>query len=120
MECVDQHSVQGLRVALRKLGAVVAEVDAGLRYVWVENPHPDFKADSVVGKRDDELVPAADAAPIVALKTEAWESGSPVTRTLRFHRSDGERAYAMIAYPVHDDKGRMVSVLTVAFDTRAG
>ena len=48
MQSIDLHAVASLRASLKRLGAVVAEVDAELRYVWVDNPHPDFEASSVV------------------------------------------------------------------------
>lgn len=108
-----------MRHSLRRLGAVVAEVDRDLRYVWIDNPHPDFDAAGVIGRRDDELIPACEAEPILHFKREAWRNQAPVARTLRFQRSDGERAYTLMAYPIVDQGGQMESLLTVAFDTKS-
>jgi hypothetical protein len=120
MDCVYRHDLPGLRASLRKLGAVVAEVDEHLRYVWIDNPHPDFEPPTAIGRCDDELIPPFDAAPIVTLKREAWQRGVPISRTLRFQRSDGERAYTMMAFPVVDEGGQMEALLTVGFETKAG
>ena len=37
MKDVDRSNVAGIRKALGDLGAVVAEVDPQLRYVWIDN-----------------------------------------------------------------------------------
>lgn len=117
MDRIYREDVQGVRASVAKLGAVVAEVDRELRYVWVDNPHPDFDAAAVVGKRDDELLSPSDAEAIMALKREAWRMHASVGQTLRFQRSDGERAYTTIGCPITDAEGRMQALLTVAFET---
>lgn len=99
---------------------MVAEVDRDLRYVWIDNPHPDFDAAAVLGRRDDELIGPAEGAPITRFKQEAWKAGAPSGCTLRFHRSDGERAYAMMAYPIVNEGGDMEALLTVGFDVPRG
>lgn len=116
MDHLKLSDIPGLRCAMSRLGMVVAEVDLELRYVWIDNAHPDFDPAQLVGKRDDELLPRSQAAAIMALKQESIRSGAPVTRTLKFTRSDGERAYSMSAYPVRDELGRVVSLFTVGFD----
>ena len=98
------------------LGAVVAEVDAQLRYVWIDNPHPDFDAKLVVGKRDDELISEAEAEEIMTLKREAFVLQSPLSRVLSFNRSDGARCYSLFAYPIAEASGKVEAILTVAFD----
>lgn len=116
MKEVDRANVQGVRKSLKVLGAVVAEVDRELRYVWIDNPHPDFDAKAVVGKRDDELIPAAEAAQIMSLKKEVLDNESPISRTLSFGRSDGLRYYGFFAYPIRAANGKLDGVLTVGFD----
>lgn len=68
MKELDRANVAGVRRALATLGAVVAEVDRELRYLWIDNPHPDFDSGALIGKRDDELIAALDAADIMSLK----------------------------------------------------
>lgn len=94
----------------------VAEVDKKLRYVWVDNPHPDFDAKSVIGKRDDELISAADAEEIMSLKRESFEKEAPIARILSFKRSDGLRHYSLFAYPIRQASGKVDAILTVGFD----
>lgn len=34
----------------------MAAVDEQLRYIWIDNARRDFGAESVIGKRDDQLI----------------------------------------------------------------
>lgn len=105
-----------LRTAMAKLGLVVAQIDLDLRYVWVENPQPGLEARTMVGRRDDELVSAADAAAIMRLKYDALREGRPLTRVLRCLMGAGERYYAMSAYPFQDEHGQPAGLFMVGFE----
>jgi PAS domain-containing protein len=116
---IAKENIDAVRKALRALGLVVAEVDAELRYVWIENPHPDFDARDVIGKRDDELLPPEAAAGIIAFKREVLASGAPATRVLEFNRSDGRRRYNISAVPIVDASGKATGLVTAAVDVTA-
>ena len=116
MRDVGRANVAGVRKALSALGAVVAEVDKQLRYVWIDNQHPDFEAKSVIGKRDDDLLSKADAKDIMSLKQETFDRGTPISRILSFKRSDGPRYYSLFAYPIQEASGKVQAILTVGFD----
>jgi hypothetical protein len=113
---IVRSDIPSLRRAMRKLGVVVAEVDRDLRYVWIDNPHPDFDPATVVGRRDDELIPAAEAAEIMAVKRSVWQRKAPLSQVLVFKRSDGSRHYSFRAYPIRDARGRIDGILTLGFD----
>jgi hypothetical protein len=115
---ISRADVVGLRQTMKKIGVIVAEVDHDLRYVWIENPHPDFDPAGVVGKRDDELVPPAEAAEIMGVKRAVLQQKEPVSRVLAFKRSDGWRHYSLRAYPVTSGKGCIDGVLTIGFETQ--
>lgn len=119
MKELERSNVAGVRKALSTLGAVVAEVDRQLRYVWIDNPHPDFDPRAAVGKRDDELTSRADAEEIMALKQDAFTGQVPISRTLSFKRADGLRCYSLFAYPIREPSGRVDAILTVGFDVPA-
>lgn len=116
MRDVDRSNVAGVRKALSELGAVVAEVDRQLRYVWIDNPHPDFDASLLIGRRDDDLIAKPDAEEIMALKRETFERQAPMSRLLAFKRSDGIRYYTLFAYPIRGANGVVETILTVGFD----
>jgi hypothetical protein len=119
MKDLDRSNVAGVRKALSALGAIVAEVDRQLRYVWIDNPHPDFDPEAVVGKRDDELISAADADEIMSLKRDTFNHQVPLSRILSFRRTDGLRYYSLFAYPIRDSSGNLDAILTVGFDVPA-
>ena len=119
MKDLERSNVAGVRKALSTLGAVVAEVDQHLRYVWIDNPHPDFDPKAAVGKRDDELISRADAEEIMALKRDTFTGQAPISRMLSFKRNDGLRFYSLFAYPIREPSGRVDAILTVGFDVPA-
>jgi hypothetical protein len=116
MREIARSDVAALRATMKKLGITVAEVDCALRYVWIENPHPDFKASAVVGKRDDELIPTAEAVEIMGVKNAVLQQIKPISRVLAFKRSDGWRHYSFRAYPVRSVKGRSDGIVTLGFE----
>ena len=116
MREVDRANVAGVRKALSRLGAVVAEVDRQLRYVWIDNPHPDFDAKSVLGKRDDDLIAKTDAEEIMSLKRDTFAQEAAIGRILSFKRSDGLRYYSLFTYPIRQPSGKVDAILTVGFD----
>jgi hypothetical protein len=119
MKDLERSNIAGVRKALGSLGAVVAEVDQQLRYVWIDNAHPDFDAEGAVGKRDDELISRPDADELMALKEDTFTRQAPVSRILSFKRSDGLRYYSLFAYPIRDSNGKVDAILTVGFDVPA-
>jgi hypothetical protein len=116
MRDVERSNVAGVRKALSALGAVVAEVDKQLRYVWIDNPHPDFDAKSLIGKRDDDLISKTDAEEIMSLKRETFDREAPMSRILSFKRSDGLCYYSLFAYPIRQPNGKVETILTIGFD----
>jgi hypothetical protein len=119
MNELERSDVPEFRKSMRTLGMVVAEVDRELRYVWIDNPHPDFDPAEVIGKRDDELTDPSDASRIMQFKREIFAEQRAASRTLAFRRSDGVRTYAMFGYPLRDRQGRVDGVLTVGFEVPA-
>ncbi len=115
-EALAYQRQQYLRTALRNVPLVAAFVDHDLRYRWVHNPHPDFDPESVVGKRDDELLPPEEAEPLMALKREVLQRREGIRRELRFPRSDGIRVYDMTVDPLYDESGRLVGLTTAGLD----
>jgi PAS domain S-box-containing protein len=115
-EQARRRSEEHYQTALEGSGLVAARIDADLRYTWVHNPHPDFDPAGMIGRRDDELVPADEAAPIMALKREVLETGHSVHRVLAFERSDGTHWYEIRGVPLFDSADRVIGLTTAALD----
>ena len=68
MKDIPRDELPRVRDSLARLGAIVAEVDRDLRYVWIDNKHRDYEGVDVLGRRDDELMLEPDAAEVMSLK----------------------------------------------------
>lgn len=119
MKAIHRAEVADLRASMRRLGMAVAEIDGGLRYLWIDPPAPADGPHAVIGRRDDELLPATVAGPIIALKQDAFALGERVTRVLTFVGRHEVRRWSVSACPVLDGGGRFTTILTVGFDPRA-
>lgn len=106
MNDIKRENVKEFRKMFVKLGVVVAEVDLQLRYVWIDNPHPDFNPHEVVGKRDDELISKEEAKGIMTLKRKVITSEKASSQVFDFNRSDGKNYYNIAAYPIYKVQGK--------------
>lgn len=100
------------RQALFHSPIVFAQVDAALRYEWIHNPHPDFDAEAVVGRRDDELAAGPGVEALVALKQRAFDEGRQLREQIRFERSEGDQWYDVVVTPVPEPSGAIDYVIT--------
>jgi len=91
----------------------VAGCDAEHRYVWLLNPPRPFTLQDIVGRKDNEILPAADVTEVVALKAEALASGRRLRREVRVTAIDETRYFDVTANPVKGAGGR-VEGLTLA------
>ena len=111
-----RESEQRLTVALKNAPMVVAHVDRNLRYTWIHNPHPDFKPEDAIGKRDDELAQTEGAFRLTELKRQVLDGGIPARREISFMLSDRERVYDIYAEPKSDSAGKIIGLTTAALD----
>jgi PAS domain S-box-containing protein len=103
------------RQALENSPVVAFRLDADLRYTWVGNPHPDFDADAVIGRRDDELLPPEAAETVMAPKREALETGEGVRRRVEYDLPSGPVSYELTVEPLYEE-GKVVGVTCAALD----
>lgn len=109
-------SEERFRVALKSGAIIVAHVDRDLRYTWMYNPHPGFVSEEWIGKRDDEILPPAEARALMDLKREVLESGVGARREVNLRLADGPRIYDIVAEPLIDGEGQGAGVTTAALD----
>jgi PAS domain S-box-containing protein len=107
-----------LRLAVEKAQLTVATTDADLRYTWIYNPHPDFPAGTVIGKRDDEL-PLGATAEIMAAKQQVLARGQALRREFTFALRGGEHTFDVTIEPLHAENGSVQGVITAALDITA-
>lgn len=114
-----QHESENLlKIALEAspLGIVVSHSDLDLRYTFIFNPHPDFNAEDVLGKRDDEISDNEGTARLKDLKRGVIESGRGNRETITFPLSGGDMTYEISAEPRRDSAGEIIGVTTASVD----
>jgi PAS domain S-box-containing protein len=111
-----RRSEERFRVALEGSPIIVYTADAELRYTWMYNPHPRFRLEDVLGRRDDELVPPERVAELMALKREVLATGRGIRREVRLVVGDEERYYDLTAEPMRDATGAVTGLTVAASD----
>jgi PAS domain S-box-containing protein len=108
--------LQRYETALRGSNVTVYTQDRDLRYTSISNAMFGRPTDHIVGRLDEELLPAESRAPIVALKREVIETGQP--RDGEFRIRDGAHAlwYDMHIEPLRDATGATVGLTCAAVD----
>jgi len=113
LERAEQH----LTLVLKLADVTAARVDTNLRHTWLNDQGPDSISEAeAVGKRDDELFPPDIAEPTLELKKAVLDTGDPVTRTVTFQKSAGDRIYRIRAEPMRDSEGNIEGVMQAAVD----
>ncbi len=107
---------QRFEIALRGSPITVFSQDRDMRYVWVHNPPVGLEAAYLVGKTDEEVLPAEAAGPIMAAKRHAMETGRSQTIESTFELFGRGRSYYFLIDPLRDDGGEMLGTTSVAVD----
>jgi PAS domain S-box-containing protein len=112
-----QQTEQRFRVALAHSNITLFEQDRDGRYQWVYNPPFDLEPAEVVGKRNDELVPAEEARRLEALDRAVLEGGERVHVEVRLRRGDGDERDLLVSQePLRDASGAVVGLTGAATD----
>jgi PAS domain S-box-containing protein len=86
-------SEERFRVAIKNSPILVYTCDRNLRYEWFYNNPARYAHLDVIGKRDDEVLPAEVVADIVAFKAAVVASGVGGRREILFDSGDGPEFY---------------------------
>lgn len=111
-----RQSEERFRVVMKASPIVMAITDRDLRYVWIENPHRDFDAESVIGKRDDELADNEATRRFMDVKRRVLEEEKGIRTEITFPLSEGTVTYDVTAEPLHDPEGNVIGVTTASLD----
>lgn len=116
VEKEKEHIEKKYLLALKHSPVVFARVDTDLRYEWIVNPHTDFEAGGVKGKRDDELADDLGAQTLLALKRRALEENKQLREQITFDVSEGPLTYDITATPLRDAAGQVIGLITASLD----
>jgi PAS domain S-box-containing protein len=116
VEAALRESDARFRLVLGNSPIIMSTTDRDLRYTWLYNAHPSWKAKDALGKRDDELSPPEHTSELVALKRRVVESGEGERREIRIRVDGNLHHYDVTAEPFHDPAGGVAGVRVAAVD----
>jgi PAS domain S-box-containing protein len=114
-----RESEQRFRLALRGGDVIIAMCDRQLRYSWIYDPHPDFDAASIIGKRDAEIADNDGAHQLEALKKKVFDTGAGARSEIAFPLTTGNQIFDIQAVPHFNGSGNVEAVSTIAVDVTA-
>jgi PAS domain S-box-containing protein len=111
-----QESQNRFRVALSMVPIMVYTCDQELRYTWVYQPLRGFQPEEVIGKRDDELLPAETVAELMAVKRLALETGQGGIHEVNIPINGQNTYYILTIDPLRDPQGNISGLTCSAID----
>ena len=110
-----RQSEDRFRLALKNTPVSVAAQDRDLRYIWAYNQRS-ASPDQIIGRLDDVIFTAGEAARITAFKRRVLEEGIEQREPMWLDRPNG-RVYLDICWePIRDPVGRIVGVASATVD----
>jgi PAS domain S-box-containing protein len=105
------------QMALALAPVMVFTQDTALRYTWAHTSIPAGPdADAIVGKTDADLLPADEAATLLAMKRQVLERGEQVCgeATLTFGATSYDVSF--VVAPLYDSKGTITGLIGASVD----
>lgn len=81
-------SEERLRAAIETAPINVFTLNKDLRYVWIGKRWDGFFHEPVLGKRDDELLPAQDAAILMEAEQYVLDTGKGLRKEVSFQKNE--------------------------------
>ncbi len=115
-EVALQKSEERFRVALENAPILVYTTDLDLRYTWIYGPKNGFSEESVIGKRDEELLPAKAVQELVQFKQSVLDRQEGAQAKIRMPYNGQIQTYNINAEPLRDAQGTLVGLTVAAID----
>ncbi len=103
-------------VALRGSQVTVYTQDRELRYTSISNPMLGRPIEDILGRTDDEILPAEAGATIVALKREALATGQPKRAEVGIEDAPGVRWHDLHIEPLRNESDEIVGLTCASVD----
>ncbi|MBI4697088.1 MAG: PAS domain S-box protein [Gammaproteobacteria bacterium] len=105
-----------LALALKVTRLVVFHQGVDLRYSWIANPAFDLTAETVLGRRDEDLFAPESAAELTAFKRGVLASGQPGRHEFRVWRCGRMECFDLLAEPTRDAAGNLTGLMCASAD----
>ena len=102
--------------ALRGSQVTVYTQDRNLRYTSLSNPMFGRSIEDILGRTDDEVLPADSGRTMIALKHEVLASGQPKRTEVVIESDHGPRCYDLHIEPLSNESGGVVGLTCAAVD----
>jgi len=107
---------QRLRLAIQNVPVTMFTTDRELRCTWVYRPCFNFSEQGIIGKRDDELMSAEEAAPFIAFKQHVLDTGRTERRMLAVSVGGIAVTHDTTIEAQRDADGRITGLIGAALD----
>jgi PAS domain S-box-containing protein len=102
--------------ALRASGVTVFTQDVGLRYTWISKDMLGLSAEHIVGRAEDEVLPAATRASITPIKQAVLRGGDPARAEITVDDAGVLRWLDVTIDAQRDADGNIVGIVCAAVD----
>lgn len=110
------ESESRFRIALSTAEIAVFSTDQDLRYTWFYSATLGNPSEQIIGKRDDELLPAENVASLMALKRRVLEQRRSVREEIQIQLPSGPKTFVISIEPYYDLHGNTLGVIGAYYD----
>jgi two-component sensor histidine kinase/PAS domain-containing protein len=112
-------AVQRYETALRGSNVTVFTQDRDLTYTSISNPMFGRRVDDIVGRTDEEILPAASRAAVIDLKRRVLKHGEPADGEVSIGEGSSRRWFDLHIEPLRDVTGASAGLICAAVDNTA-
>lgn len=114
-----ETTLQRYDTALRGSNVTVYTQDVGLRYISISTPMLGLDVDQIIGRTDEDVLPAKSRDAIIAIKKEALSTGRPRDCEISVDDGQAERWYDLHLEPLREPTGASVGIICSSVDVTA-
>lgn len=111
-----RQSEERLRQALKPAPVSLFTQDCGLRYTWMFKSRMGLMPEQAIGRSDAELLPAADAAALTAIKRDVLTTGIGRREVVRIAPEGRTVHLDLTLEPLHDGTDTTAGIVGFAID----
>jgi PAS domain S-box-containing protein len=111
-----RESQDRLRIALNSVPMMIYTCDRELRYTSIDQPLRGFRAEDVLGKRDEEILLPEAAAELTVAKQKAVETGRGGIQEVKVPLNGEDTYYILTTSPNRDKFGNILGLTCSAID----
>ncbi|MEA5564085.1 response regulator [Anabaena sp. UHCC 0399] len=111
-----RQSEERFRVALKNSPIFVFNQDRDLRYTWVYNQRAGWTEQAMLGKKDCEIMPHADAQALTAIKYNVLTTGIGTRAEVSITTSKSIRYYDLTVEPLRNESQEIIGITCASID----